>query len=298
MKKSKGSKKQWKIDGAPAPNGIKFTPPEEDIVRKIARKEAAKACKKMARKTVRKFQKRLKSADDKMFTDLVAQINSDVGKLINNVLSLHMKKFHASGEVVGTNEEPNESGATNKEPKSMGPQGMVPDILIPTPDGDIYVSELRPGCRIYGARGKHLVINKTGGYEAAEPSGKKLKSELSQESDVDPLYPRDARTVTWMPMTIKDIMGYASRVRISRDTIPEQLNVWEIAVNEDKEDNGCIYAPIVETDFWGTFITDSDLPVDESNQGCFDISSDEWDIYENSELALQDIIDIMSYEDV
>lgn len=64
-----------------------------------------------------------------------------------------------------------------------------------------------------------------------------------------------ARGQLWNEMTIKGTDGYFCGLRIDRDTIPTQFNVYELA----GDSNPCRYANSILNDFFGTFITTQKL---------------------------------------
>lgn len=73
----------------------------------------------------------------------------------------------------------------------------------------------------------------------------------------------DARDENWLPMTIRGVEGYFSDMRIKRDTVPEIFKFWELA---DGDCNGipCRYRQGILVNFFGTFITLGDLPIDDN----------------------------------
>lgn len=86
----------------------------------------------------------------------------------------------------------------------------------------------------------------------------------------------DARKEHWMPMEIRGVHGYFSDVRIDRKTVPEPFHIWELA-DADCDGMPCRYRPAVLVNFFGTFITTEELPIDdkEDHTGYID-SADEW----------------------
>ena len=71
----------------------------------------------------------------------------------------------------------------------------------------------------------------------------------------------NAKKEKWIPMEIRGVKGYFSDVRIDRDTVPEWLHFWELA---DADCNGilCRYRPGILANFYGTFLTTGELPID------------------------------------
>lgn len=84
----------------------------------------------------------------------------------------------------------------------------------------------------------------------------------------------DAKEVHWLPMKIRNVQGYFCNERINRESIPERFAVWETA---DAEGNGeiCRYRPWIMVNYWGTFITEHDLPVDSKTERVGYVNQDE-----------------------
>lgn len=77
-------------------------------------------------------------------------------------------------------------------------------------------------------------------------------------------------------MEIRGIQGYFSDMRINRESVPEWLHFWELA-DSDNDGIPCRYKPAILVNFFGTFITAGELPVDrqECKEGYIN-SFDEW----------------------
>ncbi|MCD8324705.1 MAG: hypothetical protein LUC32_07150 [Clostridiales bacterium] len=101
----------------------------------------------------------------------------------------------------------------------------------------------------------------------------------------------DAKSERWMPMRIRGIDGYFSDVRINRNSIPDGFHFWELA---DGESDGipCRYRPFILVNFFGTFISTENLPVDdeECRAGYID-SENDWGFIGDRYLTLTDIMD-------
>ena len=76
----------------------------------------------------------------------------------------------------------------------------------------------------------------------------------------------DAHKEMWMPMEIKGVNGYFNDMRIDRDTVPDWFHLWELA---DYDSNGipCRYRAGILVNFYGTFITTGELPIDDTEWG-------------------------------
>jgi hypothetical protein len=70
----------------------------------------------------------------------------------------------------------------------------------------------------------------------------------------------DAKHVGWADLTINEIKGFFTDVRINKDTIPAFFNVYEIADNGPNCDF-MVYCEHVEYGFCGTFISMDELPI-------------------------------------
>ena len=93
-------------------------------------------------------------------------------------------------------------------------------------------------------------------------------------------------------MEIKGIRGYFNDMRIDKDTIPEEFHFWELA-DGDSDGIPCRYKPGILVNFYGTFITAGELPVDcpECMEGF--INSDiEWGFTGYGDLSLKEVIEI------
>lgn len=72
----------------------------------------------------------------------------------------------------------------------------------------------------------------------------------------------DAKKERWEPMKIRGVSGYFCDVRIERDTVPEQFRMWEVA-DIDSSGIPCRYRKGILVNFFGTFITTGELPIDD-----------------------------------
>jgi hypothetical protein len=63
-------------------------------------------------------------------------------------------------------------------------------------------------------------------------------------------------------MEIRGITGYFNDMRIDRKTIPDNFHFWELA-DGDSEGTPCRYKSGILVNFFGTFITTGELPVDD-----------------------------------
>lgn len=76
----------------------------------------------------------------------------------------------------------------------------------------------------------------------------------------------DARKEYWDSMNIRGVEGYFSNYRIDRDTVPDCFNFWELA-DADSDGEPCRYRKGILVNFFGTFITTGELPIDD-NESC------------------------------
>lgn len=72
----------------------------------------------------------------------------------------------------------------------------------------------------------------------------------------------DATKEHWMKMNIRGVDGYFSDYRIDRNTVPSYFKFWELA-DGDCDGEPCRYRPGILVNFYGTFITTKDLPIDD-----------------------------------
>lgn len=84
----------------------------------------------------------------------------------------------------------------------------------------------------------------------------------------------DARAENWISMDIKGVRGYFNDMRIDRASVPEWLHFWELA-DGDCDGIPCRYKPGILVNFFGTFLTAGELPVDRKETMEGYISSDE-----------------------
>lgn len=70
----------------------------------------------------------------------------------------------------------------------------------------------------------------------------------------------NANAVKWVLMEIRSIRGYFSDLRVYKDTIPKNFYRWELS--EDDDGYLCRYKPDIIVNFYGTFITTKEMPID------------------------------------
>lgn len=101
----------------------------------------------------------------------------------------------------------------------------------------------------------------------------------------------DAGKERWMPMEIRDVRGYFNDARIDRSTVPEGFHLWELA-DGDSDGIPCRYKPGILVNFYGTFITKGQLPIDdlEWNAGYIE-SAEEWSYPDSESMTLAEIIE-------
>ena len=71
-----------------------------------------------------------------------------------------------------------------------------------------------------------------------------------------------AKDVYWLPLVLRGTRGYFSDVRIDRGSIPIGFSLWELA--DDGDGVPCRYRQGIMINFYGSFITKENLPVDDS----------------------------------
>ena len=82
---------------------------------------------------------------------------------------------------------------------------------------------------------------------------------VQKERDEDMRH--DAKTERWTPMVIRGIHGYFNDLRIDRATVPDGFHFWELA-DGDSDGTPCRYKQGILVNFYGTFLTTEELPVD------------------------------------
>ena len=86
----------------------------------------------------------------------------------------------------------------------------------------------------------------------------------------------DARGEQWEGMEIKGIQGYFCNLRIDKTTVPDYFHFWEQA-DGDCDGTPCRYKSGILVNFFCTFLTTGELPVDDvENQEVFINTEDEW----------------------
>jgi hypothetical protein len=100
----------------------------------------------------------------------------------------------------------------------------------------------------------------------------------------------DAGKERWTPMEIRGIRGYFNDARIDRKTVPNMFHFWELA-DGDGDGTPCRYKPGILVNFYGTFITAGELPVDdpEWTEGYIN-SDDEWDYLDGGSMTFAEMM--------
>lgn len=99
----------------------------------------------------------------------------------------------------------------------------------------------------------------------------------------------NANAVKWVLMEIRGIQGYFSDLRIYKHTIPKNFYHWELS--EDDDGYLCRYKPNIIVNFYGTFITTKEMPIDEPGlQEGFVNSLDDWGFMDSDEMTLDEVI--------
>ena len=93
----------------------------------------------------------------------------------------------------------------------------------------------------------------------------------------------------WIAMEIKGIPGYFNDMRIDRESVPAGYTLWELA---DADSNGepCRYRPGILVNFYGTFITKGNLPIEYLEMQETFISDDEWGFTGDRYMPLAELI--------
>jgi hypothetical protein len=92
-------------------------------------------------------------------------------------------------------------------------------------------------------------------------------------------------------MEIRGVQGYFNDARIDRKTVPEKFKFWELA-DGDCDGTPCRYRPGILVNFYGTFITAGELPVDDVKYAEGYISSDdEWGYTEDGSITFAEIVE-------
>jgi len=99
----------------------------------------------------------------------------------------------------------------------------------------------------------------------------------------------DANDVTWEKMSIRCVEGYFCSERIDKSTVPKMFNVWEIALGDYYED-ACRYKQSILVNFFGTFITKEQLPIDNKESGTGYFYSDDWHFCAGDPVKLSKLI--------
>lgn len=75
----------------------------------------------------------------------------------------------------------------------------------------------------------------------------------------------NAREERWISMEIKGVRGYFCDLRIDRATVSKSFHFWELA-DGDSDGTPCRYKPGILVNFYGTFLTTGELPIDNVEQ--------------------------------
>ena len=100
----------------------------------------------------------------------------------------------------------------------------------------------------------------------------------------------DAAKERWMPMEVRGVRGYFNDLRIDRGTVPEGFHLRELA-DADNDGFPCRYRRGILVNFYGTFITKGQLPVDDPEWGAGYIdSAEEWNWLAERSITLEEIM--------
>lgn len=101
----------------------------------------------------------------------------------------------------------------------------------------------------------------------------------------------DAEKVRWTPMEIRGVHGYFSDVRIERDTVPAQFQMWEL-VDADSDGVPCRYRRGILVNFYGTFLTIRELPIDNARlESGYIETEEEWGFSDEWSMTLEALME-------
>ncbi|MCD7883122.1 MAG: hypothetical protein LUI87_05380 [Lachnospiraceae bacterium] len=98
-------------------------------------------------------------------------------------------------------------------------------------------------------------------------------------------------------MKIRSVKGFFSDVRIDRNTVPDMFRFWELA-DGDSDGMPCRYRPGILVNFFGTFITTGDLPVDDEKSQSGYIELEDWTFIGSYSYPFRFVIDCISEKEV
>lgn len=99
----------------------------------------------------------------------------------------------------------------------------------------------------------------------------------------------DAREERWIPMEIRGVHGYFNDSRIDRATVPNGFRFWELA-DCDCDGEPCRYRNGILVNFYGTFLTTGNLPVDDKDWTEGYITEDEWEILWDKMVSFEEML--------
>ena len=101
----------------------------------------------------------------------------------------------------------------------------------------------------------------------------------------------DATMERWTPMEIRGVRGYFNDMRIVRASVPKEFHIWELA-DGDIDGTPCRYKQGIFVNFYGTFITTGELPIDDTewNEG-FINSDDEWGHLDSGSMTFSEVLE-------
>lgn len=101
----------------------------------------------------------------------------------------------------------------------------------------------------------------------------------------------DANKEIWFPMEIRGVSGYFADVRIDRNSVPGWFRFWELA-DDDSNGEPCRYRGGILVNFFGTFLTVGEIPVDDGEWGEGYIADGEWEIAWDRPFSFDAVIQI------
>jgi hypothetical protein len=92
-------------------------------------------------------------------------------------------------------------------------------------------------------------------------------------------------------MKIRGVTGYFNDARIDRKTVPDEFHFWELA-DGDSDGTPCRYRPGILVNFYGTFITAGELPIDRRKyeEGYIN-SDDDWGYTDGGSITFAEMME-------
>ncbi|MCD8015669.1 MAG: hypothetical protein LUG99_21410 [Lachnospiraceae bacterium] len=98
-------------------------------------------------------------------------------------------------------------------------------------------------------------------------------------------------------MEIRGVKGFFTDARIDRDTVPDVLRFWELA-DGDSDGIPCRYRPGILVNFFGTFITAGEMPIDDEESRSGYIDQDDWNFTGDCSYPFYLVVDCLQEKEV